>query len=84
MTYRPRLEPEFSARMDGIPDEALDEIISVVADICTDPYDRMISAPRADGTPDERIAELGDNGFLEFRVEPGANLIHLITFVWTG
>lgn len=46
MTYGPRLEPAFSARMNGLPDEALDVAISVVADICTDPYNRMTSIPR--------------------------------------
>lgn len=40
----------------------------------------------ANASPDprERMAELGDLGFVEFRVDETAGLVRVVTLVWTG
>jgi hypothetical protein len=51
--------------------------------VCEDPYDRLASA----GTgmdPRERMAELGDGGFIIFAVDEPAGLIRVSDLVWTG
>ena len=37
-----------------------------------------------DDDPRERMAELGDLGFVEFRVDEAAGLVHVLTLVWAG
>jgi len=34
--------------------------------------------------PQERMAELGDFGFIEFRVDEAAGLVRVLTVVWAG
>ena len=83
MTYRPRLEIDVLRQMRGLPDEAFDTLVGVVASICEDPYDRMASMPvTADGRV--RMAELGDSGFIEFTVEEPAGLVRVFHLVWTS
>ena len=38
---------------------------------------------RADD-PQERMAELGDLGFIEFSVDEAAGLVRVLTVVWAG
>ena len=52
--------------------------------ICDDPYNRLFSRAVRDEDPRERMAELGDFGFLEFRVNEAASLVRVLTLVWTG
>lgn len=83
MSYEPRLDLAVSTQFRGLPEEALDLLVSVVADVCTDPYDRMTSMPlRDDGHL--RMAELGDGGFIEFRVDDAVGIVHVYRLVWVG
>ena len=34
--------------------------------------------------PRDRMAELGDFGFVEFRVDEAAGLVRVLTLVWAG
>lgn len=52
--------------------------------ICDDPYNRLFSRAVRDEDPRERMAELSDFGFLEFRVDEAASLVRVLTLVWTG
>jgi hypothetical protein len=70
--------------MGGIPEEALDELVRVTADVCLDPYDRMHSVAVREGDPTERMAELGDLGFIEFRVDEAEGLVRIYSVVWLG
>ena len=68
----------------GLPAEGFDLLAQVLTRICEDPYDRLFSrAIRADD-PARRMAEIGDFGFVEFRVEDAAGLVRVVTFVWVG
>ena len=52
--------------------------------ICEDPYDRMFSRAVRDEDPRERMAELGDFGFVEFRVDGADGLVRVLTLVRAG
>ena len=68
--------------MAGLPSEALDVLVRTMASICDNPYDRMLSMPVRDDSPAERMAELGDSGFIEFEVDETERLVRVYTLVW--
>jgi hypothetical protein len=55
-----------------------------MARICEDPYDRLFSMAVRDEDPQERMAELGDAGFIQFTVDEAAGLIRVYDLVWVG
>ncbi|MER6816443.1 hypothetical protein ABT299_44880 [Spirillospora sp. NPDC000708] len=84
MSYRPWLDQERVLRqMPGLPPEAFDLLVRLMARVCEDPYDRVISAPTGKD-PRERMAELGEGGFITFIVDDDAGLIRVYDLVWTG
>ena len=57
MSYRPHLETRVLRQMQGLPDDAFDTLVRILARVCADPYDRLLSVPvTKDGR--ERMAEL--------------------------
>ena len=70
--------------MGGLPDEALDAIVERVARICLDPFDRVVSMPAPASRPGGRMAELGDEGFIEFAVDEQAGVVRIYTVAWIG
>jgi hypothetical protein len=50
--------------MGGLPNDAFDVLARTMARICEDPYARLFSVAVRDEDPRERIAELGDAGFI--------------------
>ena len=84
MSYRPWLKERALRQMRALPDEALDVLVRALVRICKDPYDRLFSKAVRDDDPRERMAELGDLGFAEFRVDEAAGLAHVLTLVWAG
>ncbi len=79
MTYRPYLEPGALRQMHGLPEQAFDMLVTLLARICDDP---VFSAPT--GMPRRRVAEVGDFGFIVFAVDEAAGLIRVFDLVWTG
>jgi hypothetical protein len=69
--------------MQGLPAEAFDVLVRVMARICDDPYERLHSMPVSDESA-QRMAELDDFGFIEFTVDAAAGLIRVYHLVWTG
>ena len=55
-----------------------------MARICEDPYDRLFSLAVRDEDPRERMAELGDAGFIQFTVDESAGLVRVYDLVWIG
>lgn len=84
MSYRPWLEEQALRQMSGLPTEGFDLLVQVLARICEGPYDRLFSRAIRASDPTRRMAELGDSGFLEFRVDEAAGLVRVVTLVWTG
>ena len=84
MSYRPWLEEQALRQMGKLPTEALDVLVRAMARICEDPYDRLVSMAVRDDDPRERMAELGDLGFMEFRVDEAARLVRVYALVWIG
>jgi hypothetical protein len=67
--------------MRGLPAEAFDTLVAVMARICADPYDPVYSAP-APPVPGRRVADLGDSGFIEFIADESAGLVRVFYLVW--
>lgn len=84
MTYRPWLAEQALRQMGGLPAEALDVLVQTMARICDDPYNRVLSMPVRDDSPSERMAELGDSGFIEFVVDEAAGLVRVYALIWAG
>ena len=45
MSYRPHLEARVLRQMRGLPDDAFDTLVRVLARVCGDPYDRARAPP---------------------------------------
>jgi hypothetical protein len=83
VTYRPQLGTRVLRQMRGLPDDAFDTLVRVLARVCADPYDRLLSIPvTSDGR--ERMAELDDSGFVTFTVDEDHALVRVLDLVWTG
>ena len=83
MSYRPWLEEHVLRQLPGLPEEGFASLVGTLSRICEDPRDRTFSVPlSADGQ--ERLAELGDGGFIEFTIDESAGLVHVFRLVWTG
>ena len=84
MNFQPWLEGQALGQMAGLPSEAPGALTRIMARICADPYDRMLSvAVRADD-PAVRMAELGDAGFIEFTIDEAAGLVRVHALLWIG
>lgn len=84
MSYRPWLKERALRQMAGLPAQALDILVRTMARIRADPYDRLLSVAVNDDNPDERMAEPGDAGFIEFEVDDAAGLVRVHALVWAG
>ena len=84
MNYRPWLEEQVLRQMAGLPGDAFDALARILVRICADPYDRLLSRPVRADDPSERMAELGDNGFIEFTVDEPAGLVRVYALLWLG
>jgi hypothetical protein len=82
VSYRPHLESGALRQMHGLPEHALDMLVTLLTRICDDPYDPVFSAPT--GVPRRRVADVGDFGFIVFAVDETADLIRVFDVVWTG
>jgi hypothetical protein len=83
VSYRPQLEARVLRQMRGLPDDAFDTLVRVLARVCADPYDRVFSVPVT--TDDrERMAELDDSGFITFTVDDKHSLVRVLDLVWAG
>jgi hypothetical protein len=60
VSYRPFLESGALRQMGGLPEQAFDMLVTLLARICDDPYDPVFSAPT--GVPRRRVADVGDFG----------------------
>jgi hypothetical protein len=84
VNYRPWLEGDALRQMGGLPPDAFDVLARTMACICEDPYDRLFSLAVRDEDPRERMAELGDAGFIQFTVDEPAGLVRVYDLVWLG
>lgn len=83
MSWRPELELPVLRQMRGLPGDTLGALAQLLARICEDPYERVHSMA-AGQDPRERMAEIGDAGWIEFRVDEAAELIRVHALVWIG
>lgn len=85
MTFRAWLEEAAVRQVHGLPGKALDDLVRLMARICDDPYDAVLSLPVRPGDPAERMAEIaGGLGFVEFRIDEQAHLVRIYALAWIG
>lgn len=84
MTYLPWFQGKALRQANGLPAEAIDTLMRLLARISDDPYDRLFSKPLADDNPRRRMADLDSFGFIEFLVDEEAGLIRIYRLAWTG
>lgn len=84
MSYRAHLEAAAVRQVHGLPDEALNEIVRLLARVCDDPYDAVLSAPFTGADLSRRVADVGGRGFLEFLVDEEAGLVRVYAVAWIG
>jgi hypothetical protein len=84
VNYRPWLAEQPLRQMDGLPGEAFDVLARLMARICADPYDPLLSVTLRDEDPARRIADIGGGGFIEFIVDDDAGLVRVYALVWIG
>jgi hypothetical protein len=82
VSYWPHLESGALRQLHGLPDHAFEMLVTLLARICDDPYDPVLSAPT--GVPRRRVADVGDFGFIVLAVDETAGLIRVFDLVWTG
>ncbi|MEV6985501.1 hypothetical protein AB0M95_30160 [Sphaerisporangium sp. NPDC051017] len=81
MSYRPTLAGSALAKMKGLPEEALDALVSRVADLAERPWD---AGPTVPGRTDLRETTFGAFGFVFFVVDDAAEVITIYDLVWAG
>jgi hypothetical protein len=80
--YRFRFEPPVLVQLNRFPAEALDGLISVMADITMYPDDPLRTRP---GTrPGERWAEFGDAGMITWEIDEAAQMVTVTDVTWAG
>jgi hypothetical protein len=60
VSYRPFLESGALRQMHGLPEQAFDMLVTLLARICDDPYEPVFSAPT--GVPRRRSRTLATSG----------------------
>ena len=68
--------------MGGLPPDALDVLVRTMARICENLYDRLFSMAMRDEDPQDRMAELGGTGFIQFTVDEAVGLVRVYDLVW--
>lgn len=83
MNWRPELEDQALRSVFGLSPGAFDLLVRTLARICDDPYARLFSKPLG-GDPRERMAELGDWGYVEFTIDDSVGVIRVHRLMWAG
>jgi hypothetical protein len=82
VSYRPYLESSALRQMGGLPEQAFDMLVTLLARICDDPYDPVFSAPT--GVPRRRVADVSDFGFIVFAVDEAVGLVRVFALNLVG
>ncbi len=82
MRYQFRFEPPVLRQLNRFPADALDGLISVMADITTYPDDPLWTW--RGGKPDERRAEFGGAGLVTYEIDEAAREVIVTDVTWTG
>jgi hypothetical protein len=82
VSYRPELSQRVLRQLGGIPPDALDALVSAVAEACLYPDDALRTFPAAE--PGARQAMLGDAGFVTYLIDEARQVITLTDVTWAG
>jgi hypothetical protein len=83
VSYEPWLSPRVMRSMKGLPGDALDVLVAVMARVCDDPRDPVYSSATS-AVPGRRVADLDERGFVEFTVDEQAGLVRIYGLAWIG
>jgi hypothetical protein len=81
VSYRFTLAGSVLVKMKGLPEDALDALVSRVADLVERPWD---ASPTLPGRTDLRETTFGAFGFVFFVVDDTSEMITVYDLVWAG
>lgn len=81
MSYRVEFHKTALVQLNGFPSDALDALISRVADLVDAPWDAMPLYPTE---PEYRQATFGPFGLVSFYVDETAEVLRIFDVTWTG
>ncbi|HMH91912.1 MAG TPA: hypothetical protein VK586_12620 [Streptosporangiaceae bacterium] len=82
MRYQFRFEPAVLRQLNRFPADALDGLISVMADITMYPDDPLRSRPAS--RPGERRATFGGFGLVTYEIDEPGQLVIVTDVTWAG
>jgi hypothetical protein len=82
VSYRPVLSERALGQLGGFPTDALTALGQVMAVVCDNPYDPLVTVPTDD--PMFRRADFGGNGFVTFLVLDDTATVRITDVTWAG
>ncbi|SEG70384.1 hypothetical protein SAMN04489712_109166 [Thermomonospora echinospora] len=82
MTYKPFLAERALAQLGGFPVDALGALAQVMAVVCEDPRDPLVTLPTDD--PEIRRAPFGGHGLVTFLIVEPAQVVRITDITWVG
>lgn len=82
MTYRAELSGRALKQLHGLPEQAFDSLIQVMADVIAYPDDPLRTFPTSD--PYVRRADFGEAGLITYLINDGTSKIIILDITWAG
>jgi mRNA-degrading endonuclease RelE of RelBE toxin-antitoxin system len=82
VTYGVEFQPPALRQLNGFPDDALDALVSAMADVTLRPDDPLRTVPTAD--PDVRRADFGDAGMVTYEIHEARQVVMVTDVTWVG
>jgi mRNA-degrading endonuclease RelE of RelBE toxin-antitoxin system len=82
VTYRVEFQPSALRQLNGFPGDALDALVSAMADVTLRPDDPLRTVPTAD--PGVRRADFGDAGMVTYEIHDARQVVMVTDVTWVG
>ena len=82
MTYRIQFEPPALRQLNGFPGDALDALVSVMADVTLYPDDPLRTIPTY--MPGVRRADFGVAGMVTYEIDEARQVVAVTDVTWAG
>jgi hypothetical protein len=82
VTYRPDLSERALGQLGGFPSDALGALAGVMAAVCEDPYDPLLTMATDD--PQVRRCDFGGHGFATYLIIDDVQVVRVVDIIWAG
>lgn len=83
MTYRIEFQPSVLRQLNGFPGDALDGLVSAMADVMQYPDDPLRTVP-VPFQPGERQAVFGRGGLVTYAIDEARRVVAVTDVTWAG